>query len=642
MKKLSNKLGSQWKKDELVRFYEAYRKYGKDWEKVAADVGSRSVEMVEALYNWNQEESDSERTETINEEMTLSKLKRRRVNVSHPRAIGKRTPRVPVNYSYRKDDWGNYVSSNKTNMDSAFDANDDDEVAHVETVTLTRAAQRDGSPKASQIPYKRSEQKSSPVHRRIKLLYAISVDEDCLEGSMERRNMEDIKDHKKGGNNYRKKEQGETVRTHLLDGGGGACSGTKEGLDFCLKEKIDIDAMNSKLKKRPRESSTRLKEERMTVDNDEKFVLPESTSSSQNKSEAKLPHSNQKTSRTVYGSKLVKESKEKILSTDKTRKRKGKSTVSKAIDEENNPVIMEKHIDQNFSLAKQLKLARSLESSLPGDQKYLRVSTSDIPLVSEVNLASKQRSRRKRGFLRTFMPSETILKWQPKMCLTSVQDKAIFVKDKLSNCLSSYMVRRWCVFEWFYSPIDYPWFSKREFSEYLNLVDLGNITRLTRAEWSVIRSSLGRPRRFCERFLHEERQKLEQYRRSVREYYTEIRAGNKDGLPRDLPKPFYVGQLVIALNSKTGEIHDGIVLTVDHDKCMVQFDHPGLGEEFIMDIDCMPLNPFDNMPETLRMQFGVLLQKKLPMEFQNTSGDKVENQNDIFKDSETLTQELVE
>lgn len=72
---------------------------------------------------------------------------------------------------------------------------------------------------------------------------------------MERRNMEDIKDHKKGGNNYRKKEQGETVRTHLLDGGGGACSGTKEGLDFCLKEKIDIDAMNSKLKKRPRGNS---------------------------------------------------------------------------------------------------------------------------------------------------------------------------------------------------------------------------------------------------------------------------------------------------------------------------------------------------------------------------------------------------
>jgi hypothetical protein len=32
-KKLSD-LGSQWSKDELKRFYGAYRKYGKDWKKV--------------------------------------------------------------------------------------------------------------------------------------------------------------------------------------------------------------------------------------------------------------------------------------------------------------------------------------------------------------------------------------------------------------------------------------------------------------------------------------------------------------------------------------------------------------------------------------------------------------------------------
>lgn len=27
-------LGPQWSKEELERFYEAYRKYGKDWKKV--------------------------------------------------------------------------------------------------------------------------------------------------------------------------------------------------------------------------------------------------------------------------------------------------------------------------------------------------------------------------------------------------------------------------------------------------------------------------------------------------------------------------------------------------------------------------------------------------------------------------------
>lgn len=32
-KKLSDMLGSQWSKDELERFYGAYRKYGKDWRK---------------------------------------------------------------------------------------------------------------------------------------------------------------------------------------------------------------------------------------------------------------------------------------------------------------------------------------------------------------------------------------------------------------------------------------------------------------------------------------------------------------------------------------------------------------------------------------------------------------------------------
>lgn len=140
--------------------------------------------------------------------------------------------------------------------------------------------------------------------------------------------------------------------------------------------------------------------------------------------------------------------------------------------------------------------------------------------------------------------------------------------------------------------------------EYLNHVGLGNIPRLTRVEWSVIKSSLGKPRRFSEHFLREERQKLEQYRESVRKHYTELRTGIRDGLPTDLARPLYVGQRVIALHPKTREIHDGSVLTVDYDKCRIQFGRPELGVEFVMDIDCMPLNPLDNMPEALRRQIG--------------------------------------
>lgn len=60
-------------------------------------------------------------------------------------------------------------------------------------------------------------------------------------------------------------------------------------------------------------------------------------------------------------------------------------------------------------------------------------------------------------------------------------------QEKLSRCLSCPLARRWCTFEWFYSAIDYPWFAKREFVDYLTHVGLEHIPRLTRVEWGVIR-----------------------------------------------------------------------------------------------------------------------------------------------------------
>ncbi|KAE8023391.1 hypothetical protein FH972_009090 [Carpinus fangiana] len=137
--------------------------------------------------------------------------------------------------------------------------------------------------------------------------------------------------------------------------------------------------------------------------------------------------------------------------------------------------------------------------------------------------------------------------------------------EKLSCCISSPMVRRWRTFEWIYSAIDYPWFSKRVFVEYLNHVGLGHIPRLTRVEWGVIR-----------------REKLKQDRDSVRRHYFELRAGIREGLLTDLARPLSVGNRVIALHPKSRELHDGSVLTVDQDKCRVQFDRPELGVEFFM------------------------------------------------------------
>lgn len=68
----------------------------------------------------------------------------------------------------------------------------------------------------------------------------------------------------------------------------------------------------------------------------------------------------------------------------------------------------------------------------------------------------------------------------------------------------------------------------------------------------------------------------------MRKHYNELRAGIREGLPTDLARPLSVGQRVIALHPKTRELYDGSVLTVDHDKCRVQFDSPEIGVEFVM------------------------------------------------------------
>jgi hypothetical protein len=52
-RKLTDMLGPPWSEDDLELFYQGFRKYGKDWKKVAGSMHKRTVEMVEALYNTN-------------------------------------------------------------------------------------------------------------------------------------------------------------------------------------------------------------------------------------------------------------------------------------------------------------------------------------------------------------------------------------------------------------------------------------------------------------------------------------------------------------------------------------------------------------------------------------------------------------
>ncbi|RZB54833.1 Protein ALWAYS EARLY 3 isoform B [Glycine soja] len=281
------------------------------------------------------------------------------------------------------------------------------------------------------------------------------------------------------------------------------------------------------------------------------------------------------------------------------------SQKSKATDEVKKSIVKGKRSSVSTAHSRQLKGVKSLGnlSSSANDKGEKDDSSFSLMKVSSTNQGgplNRGKPRRKMEkpkpmVQQDLVVSRNIFSSQHKKSIASLQDGSYSQKGKLINCLSSYQMRRWCTLEWFYSAIDYPWFSKREFVEYLDHVGLGHVPRLTRIEWGVIR----RPRRFSEQFLIEEKNKLNQYRESVRSHYAEILSGTKEGLPTDLAQPLIVGQRVIAIHPKTREIHDGSVLTVDHCRYRVQFDQPELGVEFVMDIDCMPLYPFENMPTSL-------------------------------------------
>ncbi|XP_038720763.1 protein ALWAYS EARLY 3 isoform X2 [Tripterygium wilfordii] len=752
-RKLSDMLGPQWSKEELVRFYEAFRKYGKDWRKVAVTVRNRSMEMVEALYTMNRaylslpegtasvvgliammtdhysvlggsdsEQESNEDTGASRKQQKigrgkksrsypskgsdkalpgtlqpqsaasnygcLSLLKKRRSG-SGPRAVGKRTPRVPVSNPCAQDIGEKYFSPIRQGMKVKADAVDDD-VAHEIALALTEASQRGGSPQVSQTPTRKTEM-SSPV-QVCERMHAESemtsvkhrgseMDEGGCELSLGSTEADDgvyarnrsylvgtegahtVRVSQKGKKYLGKKpEMDETVNDHLNDIKE-ACSGTEEGQkQGTSKLKFETEVSNVKPArssyKSPRkrskkvlfgadecsafdalqtladlslmpettfdaESSVRLKEEKTGIV--EKYKHRENHSAAAVKTTAfESPKLRKAVAHDTGTPPEVKETHQINAGVGKRRRRssplktqKSKDYTDSRLSESHEVETMDK-VKHNMNKSKhshaathsrQGRLGKSLELISPGanhgkEWNDTPPSTTEFPSANQIYLPTKVRSRRKIDPPKPLIEkdtksSENIVNSQSFINIPSSHDRAVNLKKMLSNCLSRYKVRRWCVFEWFYSAIDYPWFAKREFVEYLDHVGLGHVPRLTRVEWGVIRSSLGKPRRFSKQFLKEEKDKLNQYRESVRKHYAELREGIRDGLPTDLARPLSVGQRVIAIHPSTGEVHDGSVLTIDHSRCRVQFDQPELGVEYVMDINCMPSNPLENMPAGL-------------------------------------------
>lgn len=773
-RKLSDMLGSQWSKEELQHFYGAYRKYGKDWKKVAAVVRNRSVEMVEALYSMNRaylslpegtasvagliammtdhycvlEGSDSEQesddcagasrklqkrgrgkfrhspskgldglsdlSNSLPVGSTfacLSLLNKRRPGGSRPRAVGKRTPRVPVSYSYDKDSAEKYFPPRRQGFKLKTDANDDD-VAHEIAVALTEASQRGGSPQVSHKQKRKKENvMSSPVHNAERMMIASELavvklrgselDEGGFEGSlgsaeadnrdyaregkylMDTERVCTVEVQKKGKKFYGKQPEVDIGISHV-DDVKEACSGTEGQILGAVRGKHQPEAADAKnarsSSKGPRKRSKKLlfgADESSAFDAlqtlaDLSLMMPAGNDTEQEGEKVKISGAKEKGNYLIPGvevtalqtSKLGKVSdldcsilKSNASPVNVMQKRKQKSFASKLqnlkIGASNVPHLSDaqkmevtnevkkstskgKRSSNNATHPKQGQTGKPPEQSSSSTAYRWEwddnvASNVQILFSNQVNLpTTKDRSRRKMHIQKPtkqieIKASENIVKEQ-QLSIRSVHDGAFDVKEKLSNCLSWYRVQQWCTFEWFYSAIDYPWFAKREFVEYLDHVGLGHIPRLTRVEWGVIRSSLGKPRRFSQQFLKEEKEKLNQYRDSVRTHYSELRAGIREGLPADLARPLSVGQHVIAIHPRTREIHDGRVLTVDHCLCRIQFDRPELGVEFVKDVDCMPLNPLDNIPASLT-RYNVAVNKFFEKLNERKMNERLEDQN---------------
>ncbi|XP_057419414.1 protein ALWAYS EARLY 3 isoform X2 [Lotus japonicus] len=730
-RKLADMLGPQWSKEELERFYEAYRKYGKDWKKVALAVRNRSMEMVEALYTMNRaylslpegtasvigliammtdhysvlggsdsgKESNEDagkpkksqkrlRGKHLNDNKALdghfsdhsqshsvasgddgclSLLKKRHSGIK-PHAVRKRTPRIPISYSIGKDNGEKLFSLARQGSKQMVDTND---VAHKIALALTEASQRGGgSSKISGSPNKKnmpsSDLKSGKKHVKSEMAEAKLCSSDMDERSSElslgstegdngdysrktihrssRENTRRGRTQEKGIRRYEMNlEPVKNVNKHLSDIKE-ASSGTDDGknLNF-IKSKFDTDFADAK-NARSCYKGSRKKSKKLLSEKDESSAFdalnaladlslmmpatnPDSESSAQVKEgnhdvidESKVETRNvfprlESTASSKLGKNgaAAPEAEAAYQRNVGNRKRKQRpftskndevhtgshlsgSPKTKVTDEVKKFVVKGKRSSVSTAHSRQMKPPKNMSSSASDKGERDGSSFSPIKVSSTYQVSQVNRVRPIRKMIK---PKQMVQSSQQNNFIASLQNNSYSQTGKLINCLSSYQMRRWCTFEWFYSAIDYPWFSKREFVEYLDHVGLGHVPRLTRIEWGVIRSSLGRPRRFSRQFLKEEKHKLNQYRESVRSHYAEFFAGTKEVLPPDLAQPLIVGQRIVAVHPKTREIHDGSILTVDHRRCRVQFDQPELGVEFVMDIDCMPLYPSENMPTSL-------------------------------------------
>jgi hypothetical protein len=172
-----------------------------------------------------------------------------------------------------------------------------------------------------------------------------------------------------------------------------------------------------------------------------------------------------------------------------------------------------------------------------------------------------------------------------------------FAQQVNSMCAVSPKLMFWFRCEWFYSYIDRGFFSHNDFEECLKVILKANVEELSLREWRSIRALLGKPRRFGAAFVQGERQRLLKYREAIKvlQQGKVLPSYFHDMLPyinmnlSNVSSRLMVGQRVLAVHPKVGQVKSGNILTLDSNRYHVQFDSPDLGVCFISDTQLVPI-----------------------------------------------------
>jgi protein lin-9 len=177
--------------------------------------------------------------------------------------------------------------------------------------------------------------------------------------------------------------------------------------------------------------------------------------------------------------------------------------------------------------------------------------------------------------------------------------------SKLTNFLKLPKAIRWICCEWFYSDIDRVIFeSENDFSLCIQQSFPKLKTRkLTRKQWCILRSLIGKPRRCSQAFFQEERQMLDEKRQKIRliqqRKVSEQEASELNDLPQDIPLPLSIGHRVYAHICTPEEgVFLGTIAAIDlvEHTYRVVFDRMNIGSQTVADYEIKSVAPIQTVP----------------------------------------------